>query len=87
MGAIKKALKAINPAAKAEEEARKAAEEAERQRLIQAQNDAALNQGEAQEATTEIADTVDTEGKRKKKLAEGRKSLTVARSGGSGINI
>lgn len=75
---------------KAEEEARRQQQEAEeaarRQAELEAAQNAATNvgeQGEAQAETPEATTTSDV----KKRIKGGRKSLTVARVGGSGINI
>lgn len=84
MGFVKKVVKTVtgidfDADKKAEEEARKQAE-------LAAAQQAATNvgqQGEAQAETPEATTTSDV----KKRIKGGRKSLTVARVGGSGINI
>lgn len=84
MGVVKKVVNAVtgidfDAKKKVEEEARKQAE-------LEAAQKAATNvgvQGQAQAETPEATTTSDV----KKRIKGGRKSLTVARVGGSGINI
>lgn len=99
MGGLKKAFKkitgALNPARdaqkKAEEAARQQAAEAEAAAQRQAELEAANQAATATAGVGQKESTTDVEGetvsKQKKKLAGGRKGLTVSRSGGSGINI
>ena len=93
MGIVKKVLKAttgidLDKKKKAEEEARRqAAEQAELAAKLQAdQNkvatDAAAGQGEG-----ETVDPTTAASTKKKKISQGRRGLTVARSGGGGINV
>jgi ATPase subunit of ABC transporter with duplicated ATPase domains len=99
MGGLKKAFKKIIGALDPQRAAQKKAEEAARQQAAEAEA-AAQRQAEleaANQAATATAgagtkeSTTDVEGdtvsKQKKKLSGGRKGLTVARSGGKGINI
>lgn len=95
MGVVKKAVKAVtgidlDAKKKAEEEARRqqaeAEERARKQAELEAAQKAATNvgkQGEAQAEAQEATTTSDV----KKRIKGGRKALTVARVGGSGINI
>lgn len=95
MGVVNKVVKGVtgidlDAKKKAEEEARKqqeAAEEAARKQAeLEAAQSAATNiagDGEVQAEATEATTTSDV----KKRIKGGRKSLTVARVGGSGINI
>lgn len=92
MGFVKKVVKTftgidLDAKKKAEEEARRQQAEAEaRARELAAAQKAATNvgqQGEAKAETPEATTTSDV----KKRIKGGRKSLTVARVGGSGINI
>lgn len=93
MGIVKKVLKAttgidLDKKRKAEEEAkRQAAEQAELAAKLQADQakvaaDAAAGQGEG-----ETVDPTTSTSTKKKKISQGRRGLTVARSGGGGINV
>lgn len=84
MGVVKKVVKAVtgidfDAKKKAEEEARKQAE-------LEAAQKAATNVGQQDEAQAETPEATTTSDV-KKRIKGGRKSLTVARVGGSGINI
>lgn len=94
MGFIKKAFKKLTGADDAEKRAREEAERARREQEEAIRKQAELDA--AQRAATELAGEQEvqaesvgdtTESTQKKKLRAGRKSLTVARAGGSGINI
>ena len=97
MSSVKKAFKKVTKAftgvdldadRKAEEEARRQSEEAAAtQAALSAEQgkvaaDAALGAGDA-----DTADVTQAASAKKKKLKEGRKQLSVARSGGAGINV
>lgn len=97
MSSVKKALKKVTKAftgvdldadRKAEEEARRQAEaEAARAAALSAEQskvaaDAAKGVGESEQV-----DPTQSASAKKKKLSQGRKGLTVARSGGAGINV
>lgn len=88
MGSIKKALNKVTGRDKLKEAEEQARREAERQRAIEAAQKAQegneANAGE-QESTSDVE--VQKESDKKKKLKGGRQGLTVARSGGSGINV
>lgn len=82
-------LDAKRKAQEAEEEARRQAEEQAALQAKLAAEQAAVAQG-AGLAGQDGADTVDATqaaSTKKKKLASGRKNLSVARSGGAGINV
>lgn len=90
MGFIKKVVKKITGIDKAEDEARRKQQESEeaarRQAELEATQKAATNvgqQGQAKSETPEATTTSDV----KKRIKGGRKTLTVSRVGGSGINI
>lgn len=91
MGVVKKVVKGVtgidlDAKKKAEEEARRQQQESEDAARKQAALESATNvgqQGEAQAETPEATTTSDV----KKRIKGGRKSLTVSRAGGSGINI
>lgn len=89
MGSIKKALNKVTGRDKAKEAEERARREAERQAEIEA----AQKAQQSNEATAGEEESVaevgakETESDKKKKLKGGRKGLTVARSGGSGINV
>lgn len=89
MGLAKKVLKVttgidLDAKKKAEEEARRAAETAAKlqaeQSSVAASASTGQSEGEAVDPTTSVSD-------KKKKLSQGRRGLTVSRSGGSGINV
>lgn len=94
MGIVKKALKKVakgitgrDPAEEAANAERDAALQAEEQAVLAANKanvDASAAAGAADSTT---ADATQTASAAKKKLKGGRKGLTIARSGGTGINI
>ena len=95
MGGIKKALNKVtgrDAKKEAERQAREAEQRAAEQAKMQAEIDAAQKAGlsnasnaGAAENTTEVE--AQKASAKKKNIRGGRKGLTVARSGGSGINI
>lgn len=80
--------KYLQPKKYMEEQAEEAKRKAQEQADIELTNQNALQpqDGEQKEATTETSDS-DSASKKKKEVRGGRKSLSVSRQSGAGINI